>query len=53
MHVYQGLAVIQGAKLAGAGKIIAVDINPGTFARTTTVVLLFEHSLLFRTERQI
>ena len=33
MHVYQGLAVIQGAKLAGAGKIIAVDINPGTFAQ--------------------
>jgi len=24
----QGLAVIQGAKMAGVGKIIAVDINP-------------------------
>mmetsp|Transcript_8004 Transcript_8004/g.15075 ORF Transcript_8004/g.15075 Transcript_8004/m.15075 type:complete len:385 (+) Transcript_8004:95-1249(+) len=26
-----GLAVIQGAKMAGASKIIAVDINPGKF----------------------
>ena len=26
-----GLAVIQGAKLAGAGRIIAVDTNPGKF----------------------
>ena len=31
-----GLAVIQGAKLAGAGRIIAIDTNPGKFdlART-------------------
>lgn len=27
----QGLAVIQGAKIAGASKIIAVDVNPGKF----------------------
>ena len=27
----KGLAVIQGAKLAGASKIIAVDINPAKF----------------------
>jgi len=26
-----GLAVIQGAKIAGASKIIAVDVNPGKF----------------------
>lgn len=28
---FQGLAVIQGAKHAGAGKIIAVDMNPKKF----------------------
>lgn len=28
----QGLAVIQGAKIAGASRIIAVDINPNKFA---------------------
>lgn len=27
----QGLAVIQGAKMAGASKIIAVDVNPAKF----------------------
>jgi threonine dehydrogenase-like Zn-dependent dehydrogenase len=27
----QGLAVIQGAKMAGAGRIIAVDVNAGKF----------------------
>jgi hypothetical protein len=27
-----GLAVIQGARMAGAGRIIGVDINPGKFA---------------------
>ena len=27
----QGLAVIQGAKMAGASKIIAVDLNPAKF----------------------
>ena len=27
----QGLAVIQGAKMAGARRIIAVDVNPGKF----------------------
>lgn len=27
-----GLSVIQGAKMAGAGRIIAIDVNPGKFA---------------------
>ena len=27
----KGLAVIQGAKIAGASKIIAIDINPAKF----------------------
>jgi S-(hydroxymethyl)glutathione dehydrogenase/alcohol dehydrogenase len=27
----QGLAVIQGAKMAGASKIIAIDLNPEKF----------------------
>ena len=31
-----GLAVIQGAKLAKAGRIIAIDTNPGKFALATT-----------------
>jgi len=30
-----GLAVIQGAKMAGASRIIAVDINPDKFAMAT------------------
>ena len=30
-----GLAVIQGAKMAGASRIIAVDINPGKFEAAT------------------
>ena len=30
-HHPQGLAVIQGAKMAGASKIIAVDVNPDKF----------------------
>jgi len=32
-----GLAVIQGAKMAGAGKIIAVDINPSKFKMAETL----------------
>jgi len=32
-----GLAVIQGAKSAGATKIIAVDINPGKFGAATAL----------------
>jgi S-(hydroxymethyl)glutathione dehydrogenase / alcohol dehydrogenase len=32
-----GLAVIQGAKLAKAGRIIAIDTNPGKFELATTM----------------
>lgn len=32
-----GLAVIQGAKIAGADRIIAVDINPNKFASATAL----------------
>mmetsp|Transcript_35359 Transcript_35359/g.43300 ORF Transcript_35359/g.43300 Transcript_35359/m.43300 type:complete len:396 (-) Transcript_35359:147-1334(-) len=32
-----GLAVIQGAKMAGAGRIIAVDINPSKFPCATAL----------------
>lgn len=31
LYPFQGLAVIQGAKVAGALQIIAVDLNPKKF----------------------
>lgn len=34
-QLLQGLAVIQGAKMAGASKIIAVDVNPDKFDAAT------------------
>ena len=36
-HFLQGLAVIQGAKMAGASKIIAVDVNPDKFDAATNL----------------
>ena len=35
LMISQGLAVIQGAKMAGASRIIAVDINPKKFVAAT------------------
>jgi S-(hydroxymethyl)glutathione dehydrogenase/alcohol dehydrogenase len=39
----QGLAVIQGAKMAGASRIIAIDINPEkvSVSATTLILILF------------
>lgn len=35
--LFKGLAVIQGATMAGAGRIIAVDINPSKFPMATSL----------------
>jgi Zn-dependent alcohol dehydrogenase len=34
----QGLTVIQGAKMAGASKIIAIDLNPDKFETPRSLV---------------